>query len=174
MAFDKKGFQRAAIGGAIGAAAGGIRSIYHYATGDAAAAVEAAGYFNGIPDAPLKVGDIIVAALGIGGTPQSKVYGVTTGGAAPAIKPLNVGLTATANLNFPSTAAAGQQELTIAVPGAAVGDPVAVAAPATLEAGIVITARVTAADTVTLRASNITAGSIDPAAANYTVTVFKQ
>lgn len=82
-------------------------------------------------------------------------------------------LQASAALDFPSIAAAGQQELTIAVAGAAVGDAVALAAPATLTAGLVATGRVTAADTVTVRLSNITAGAIDPASATWGVRVVK-
>jgi hypothetical protein len=82
-------------------------------------------------------------------------------------------LSAVATLDFPSVAAAGQQELTISVTGAAAGDPVHLGQPGGLEAGIVITARVTAADTVTVRASNITAGAINPASASYRAVVIK-
>lgn len=80
--------------------------------------------------------------------------------------------TATASLNFPSINAASQADLTITVAGAAVGDEVAMALPAAPAAGIVFNAFVSAADTVTIRATNVTAVAVDPAAANYSVLVF--
>ena len=80
-------------------------------------------------------------------------------------------LTATASLNFPSISAAGQQDLTISVPGAAVGDEVVMSLPAAPAAGLVFNAFVSATDTVTIRASNITASPIDPAAATFGVIV---
>lgn len=80
---------------------------------------------------------------------------------------------ATATLDFPSIAAAGTQTLTVSCPGAAVGDVVAIGLPGTLNAGIVFNAHVTAADTITLRASNITASPVDPASAVYEFVVFK-
>ena len=79
-----------------------------------------------------------------------------------------------ATLDFPSVAAAGGQELTISVPGAAVGDDVAGpflnAAPT---AGIIYSARVSAANVVTVRAQNVTAGAVDPASAEHRVIVWK-
>jgi len=80
--------------------------------------------------------------------------------------------TATASLNFPSINAASQADLTITVAGAAVGDEVAMALPAAPAAGIVFNAFVSAANTVTIRATNVTAAPVDPAAANYSVLVF--
>jgi hypothetical protein len=79
-----------------------------------------------------------------------------------------------ATLDFPSVAAAGSQDLTISVPGAAVGDDVAGpfqnAAP---PAGLIRTAWVSAKDVVTVRVQNVTAGAIDPASGEYRVIVFK-
>lgn len=80
---------------------------------------------------------------------------------------------ASASLDFPSVAAGGSQDLTISVPGAAVGDDVIVhttAAPANI---LRFVAWVSAADTVTVRAINHTAGAIDQAATTYRVTVLK-
>ena len=84
---------------------------------------------------------------------------------------INKILTATASLNFPSISAASQADLTITVTGAAVGDEVIMSLPAAPAAGLVFNAFVSAADTVTIRASNITASPVDPAAANYGVVV---
>jgi hypothetical protein len=80
-------------------------------------------------------------------------------------------LTASASLNFPSISAVSQADLTITVTGAAVGDEVMMALPAAPTAGLVFNAFVSAADTVTIRASNITASPVDAAAATYGVIV---
>lgn len=79
---------------------------------------------------------------------------------------------ATATLDFGSIGAGAVAELTIPLTGAVAGDSVAVAAPAALEAGLVFSAFVSAADTVSLRVGNLTAGAIDPASADWTVSVF--
>ena len=80
-------------------------------------------------------------------------------------------LSATASLDFGSISAVSQANLTITVTGAAVGDEVIMALPAAPAAGIVFNAFVSAANTVTIRASNITASPVDPAAATYGVIV---
>ena len=80
-------------------------------------------------------------------------------------------LTATATLNFPSISAASQADLTITVTGAATGDEVIMSLPAAPAAGIVFNAFVSATNTVTIRASNITALAVDPASASYGVIV---
>ena len=82
-------------------------------------------------------------------------------------------LTATATLDFASIAAAASEDKTIAITGAAVGDSVALGLPAAPAAGIVFNVFVSAADTVTIRATNITASAVDPASADYTAMVFK-
>jgi hypothetical protein len=80
-------------------------------------------------------------------------------------------LSGSASLNFAEIAAAAQASLTITVTGAAVGDEVIMALPAAPAAGLVFNAFVSAANTVTVRASNITAAPVDPAAATYGVIV---
>jgi hypothetical protein len=85
-------------------------------------------------------------------------------------------LTATATLNFGSIAAHGEEELTITVTGAAVGDVVSLGLPASVESDLTFHARVSASNTVTVRAhnSNQTGGAaIDPASASYRVMVTK-
>ena len=82
-------------------------------------------------------------------------------------------LTATATLDFGSIAAAASEDKTIAVTGVAVGDSVALGLPAAPAAGIVFNGFISAADTVTVRATNITAGAVDPDSADYTAMVFK-
>lgn len=78
-----------------------------------------------------------------------------------------------AALNFGSIAAAAQADLTIAVPGAIIGNPVALGLPAAPTAGIIFMAFVSADGTVTVRATNITAAPVDPASATYNVTVVR-
>lgn len=82
---------------------------------------------------------------------------------------------ATAPLDFPSVAAGGQQELTIAVTGATTDGKCSVelGPPAGIVAGLVWGGRVSAADTVTVRVSNITGSPIDPASATWRATVTK-
>jgi hypothetical protein len=80
-------------------------------------------------------------------------------------------LSGSASLNFGSIATTASADLTITVTGAAVGDEVIMALPAAPAAGIVFNAFVSAANTVTIRATNVTALSVDPAAATYGVIV---
>jgi hypothetical protein len=81
-----------------------------------------------------------------------------------------------ASLNFPSVAAAASTTLTVAVPGAAVGDTVIVnsAEAGGPTAGLTHTAWVSAAAVVTVRVTNTTAGAIDQAAHSYLVTVLRR
>jgi predicted RecA/RadA family phage recombinase len=111
----------------------------------------------------------------------NRLIGVATAAAGSAVTTLDVKLTpdarpvltAEAALDFPSIAAAASSALTISVPGAAVGDIATVGLPAVPTAGLLFTAWVSAADTVTVRATNITAGAIDAASATYKVAVSK-
>lgn len=79
----------------------------------------------------------------------------------------------TAALTYPAIAAAGNADLTIAYPGAALGDYVALGLPAAPPAGVIYNTFVSAVGVVTVRAFNITAAAITPPVANYTVAVQK-
>lgn len=79
---------------------------------------------------------------------------------------------ASATLDFGSIASLASEDLTITVTKAAVNDSVSLGLP-TPTAGIVFQAFVSAVDTVTIRATNITGGAVDPASAIYKVIVFK-
>lgn len=83
-------------------------------------------------------------------------------------------LTNSATLDFPSTLAQTDSDLTITVTGAADGDPVELGAPngSTLTGGC-YTAWVSAANTVTVRFSVYGALAKDPASGVFKVTIFK-
>ena len=80
-------------------------------------------------------------------------------------------LTNTATLDFPSVAAASHEDLTITVTGAGLSDSVILGYTPTT--GIIYTGFVSSADTVTVRATNITAGAVDPASGTFRATVLK-
>ncbi len=82
-------------------------------------------------------------------------------------------LTAVATLDFPSIAAAAKADLTITVNGAVVGDAVFLGLPAAPAAGLVFNAFVSAANTVTVRASNTSSSAVDAASASYRAVVFR-
>ena len=93
----------------------------------------------------------------------------------PLADDLNAFIVVTSVLDFPSVAAGGTQDLTVTVSGAAVLDPVEVNTnPLGLSAGIVLSAGVSAANTVTVRATNVTASAIDPGAVTVIVSVRRQ
>lgn len=82
-------------------------------------------------------------------------------------------LDGSATLDFPSIAAGATSELTITVTGAAAGDVVYLGPPSGLEAGLAASARVSAANTVTVRMHNTTGGSINAASATWRARVGK-
>lgn len=82
-------------------------------------------------------------------------------------------LGASATLNFGSIAAAASADLTITVTGANTNNAVALGLPASPAAGIVFFGFVSAADTVTVRAMNITGSAVDPASATYSAVVLQ-
>jgi hypothetical protein len=106
--------------------------------------------------------------------------GATAKGAAGGLASLNTSgripaaqkmLVATATLDFASIAAGAVGTLTATVTGAATGDFAMVAPPGNLTAGLVPSAFVSSANTVTIRIINGTAGAIDPASATWGIAV---
>lgn len=118
--------------------------------------------------------DATVAKTSSAGTrsPSGIVVGVDADGVWVAGAERNH-LTATAALDFASIAAAASADLTITVAGAAVNDSVSLGLPAAPTGGLIFQAFVSAANTVTVRATNITAGAVDAASATYRATVHK-
>lgn len=76
MAYNAKSLSRSSFGAAYDAGVQKSVGLYIYATTDAAATVETAGYFNDAR-ARLKLGDQILASMVLGGTPVAKHYIVT-------------------------------------------------------------------------------------------------
>ena len=82
-------------------------------------------------------------------------------------------LAGSASLNFGNTAAQTSADLTITVTGAQPGDMLALGVPnGSVNANSCFTAWVSAADTVTVRFNNYSAGAIDPASGTFTALVF--
>lgn len=120
------------------------------------------------------VDDLTVALTNGNGTrsPAGIVLGVDSDGVWVG-EAGRASLTATAALDFASINAAASADLTIAVAGAAVGDAVELGLPAAPTAGLVFNAFVSAANVVTVRATNITAAPVDAASATCRATVHK-
>lgn len=76
MAFNAQGLKRFADGGIVGTGAGSVKGLFDYQTADAAAAVEAGGYFNAAASL-MPVGSKILASLEVGGATKWKNYVVT-------------------------------------------------------------------------------------------------
>lgn len=80
----------------------------------------------------------------------------------------------TAPLDFGSVSAQSSADLTITVTGAALGDSVALGVPtASVTAGVMFTAWVSAANTVTVRAHNYSAAAADPASGSFKATIVR-
>ena len=111
--------------------------------------------------------------VGIGSaSPASTLHvvgtGLTIGTAGTAVTNY---ASATATINFASILAAGYEDLTITVTGAVVNDTVTLGLPATVLAGAIFNAWVSAANTVTVRCNNAGSIAVDPASATYRVGV---
>ncbi len=129
----------------------------------------------GVKDLQIEVGTAIEAGGVLSGAMYEGVYDATAD--AVLIVSRLVGpqfLTATATLDFGSVAAQNSGDLTITVTGAADGDDVSLGVPnASVNANSCFTAWVSAANTVTVRFNNYSAGAIDPASGSFRVTVRK-
>lgn len=79
MAFDHDSLRCIADGGVT--PDGNQAHIYHYMTTDADTDVEGDGYFDGVLNDGLEIGDVIFASVDVDGTPELKTYIVTVGGA---------------------------------------------------------------------------------------------
>lgn len=73
--------------------------------------------------------------------------------------------------DFASIAAGASASTTLTITMATSGDVVLLGFSSAPEAGLIWDAYVSAANTITIRATNVTAGAIDPASRNYNVVV---
>lgn len=76
-------------------------------------------------------------------------------------------LTGSGTLNFSNIIAGGTASLTLSITGATTAMGSVVSPPAALEAGILVTSRVTASNTLTVIATNLSDADIDPASGTY-------
>jgi len=117
-----------------------------------------------------------VAAAGgyvAGGTDVAIADG-GTGASTAAAALTNLGIISdTATLDFPSISPNSIEVLTMTVTGAEVGDTVMLGAPSTIEANLIWTGFVSAADTVSIRMHHTSGSAIDPASATWRATVIK-
>jgi hypothetical protein len=125
-------------------------------------------------------GNMIISELARASDAADKaimVWDSTTGAwqrTTPAVLGLARVLTASSALNFPSTSAGSNSDLTIIVTGAADGDAVSLGVPnASINSNSSFSAWVNASNTVTVRFNNYSSGSIDPANGTFKVTVLK-
>lgn len=79
---------------------------------------------------------------------------------------------ASAALDFPSIAAASSAELTVTVSNAVLGSQAVATPKGAPEAGLVWSAYVSAANTVTIRVANVTAAAINPASRTWRADVW--
>jgi hypothetical protein len=106
--------------------------------------------------------------IGVAGRTSTAALSVGSGSAVDLI------LSSVATLDFPSIAPnGGVQDINVTVSGANIADAVNVveADGAFAPAGIIIRAIVTATDTVTVRATNVSSAAIDPSSATYRITL---
>jgi hypothetical protein len=116
---------------------------------------------------PLSPGDIVETFYYVS---------IPSGGGISIINPLDKKLALNQTLDPPPVAAGGEQELTVTVIGAEPGDQCSVTpVDGVIDSGIILQARVTSLNIVTVRWTNITASSfsIDPASRDYNVFVWK-
>lgn len=117
-------------------------------------------------DAPIRSALQVANNLAAWSPPWANWFGAV----ARALGGWSQSLQASATLNFPNTAAGAQSSLTVAVPGALIGQGVIVL-PAADVSGMAFKGAVTALDTVTVYALNCTASPIDPPLQSYRVIV---
>jgi len=118
-------------------------------------------------EGPFRSGDLIVWGKGIYNDTLRANKGIYVGGT---LVPLISGNSATLNFGAPG-AVPGSVDLTITVTGAALGDQPIVGAPVTIGANYVLTAFVSAANTVTVRWTQIAGAAADPDAGGGTYKV---
>lgn len=151
---------------AAGVAAFPVNSIPLYTWSATGGAWDAGG---GLDKRALLSGKIVSAGTGIATLDTGSN---TTVSVDSALVPMY--LTASSALDFgPIATGTCAADLTLSLPGAAVGDAVAPGWPAALEAGLIGNMRVSAANTIAVRLCNFSGGTVDPAGATYRSTIVR-
>lgn len=104
-------------------------------------------------------------------TAKGRAGGLATLNASGRVPAAQKMLTATATLDFASTADGAVASLTATVTGAATGDFVIVSPPGNFGAGLLAFGFVSAANTVTVRLINGSGSTVDPASATWGIAV---
>lgn len=103
----------------------------------------------------------------------TNTFYISTGTTSATRYKIGAVLTGSATLDFPATASLSSQELTIAVANTAVGDPVQIGTPSTVDANASYFGYISATGTVTVRFVNSSTLSINPASGTFKVAVNK-
>ena len=82
-------------------------------------------------------------------------------------------LSNSSSINFGSILAAASEDQTMALTGAVIGDVVMTGLPSDQDANLIIEAFVSAVDTITFRAHNVGAVTVDQAAKTYKATIIR-
>ncbi|MFI7630266.1 hypothetical protein [Microbispora rosea] len=109
----------------------------------------------------------------MGATAKGQPGGLATLDDTGRVPSEQVALVASQAVDFSSIAAGAVGTSSVTVTGAKVGDVVALGAPSGVNASLIWSGYVSAADTVTIRMFNPTGGAIDPASATWKVAVFQ-
>lgn len=95
-------------------------------------------------------------------------------GSATSAQALTYVASGTISVNPASIPAVSSAETGVTISGAAVGDIIIMNVPASLETGLAYSGvRVSAADTVQVRLTNVTAGAVDGAALTWSYTIIR-
>jgi len=135
-------------------------AISKLATGSSAQIIVANA--AGTPTWVTAAGDITIATSGA--VTIAKIGGGTT---------ITKHLSATSSLSFASLATSSCDQKTIAVTGAAPGDTVYVGATSSIETGLLWSAFISAANTVTVRICNVTGPTLTPATSTWRADVWQ-
>ena len=134
-----------------------------------AATITPSGTTLAIPAATTITGDVAVTGAISATTTLTGTTGLSVGGGDTVLKIL----TGAATLNFGSVSTNSAADLTITVTGAGTNSVVILGLPPGAHTNIVYTGFVSATNTVTVRAQNISLEDTDPAAGSFRATVLQ-
>ena len=106
-------------------------------------------------------------------TSKGQAGGLATLDSTGKVPARQLALVGSASIDFASISAGAVGTQSVTVTGAKTGDVVALGPPSGINANLIWSGYVSAADTVTIRLYNPTGGAIDPASATWKVVVFQ-